>query len=154
MSASPPPPPRTLRLPARRSRNRGLIVLVLLSVLVLVLPTLVRLLAEWPWFSGLGYGRVFTTRLVAGGLLGLVVGGISFAFLYANLRFAQRGVVADPFLFQLNPAAPPVDPPAAPAVVPPVAEKPDLMADYRKFCEAEGIDPDEDDDQEGGDDDG
>lgn len=46
------------------------------------------------------------------------------------------------------------DPPAAPAVVPPVEEKPDLMDDYRKFCEAEGIDPDEDDDEEDDDDDG
>lgn len=41
--------------------------------------------------------------------------------------------------------------------VPPVEEPaagPDLMEDYRRFCEAEGIDPDEDDDQEDDDDDG
>ncbi|GGK65487.1 hypothetical protein [Streptomyces flaveus] len=44
--------------------------------------------------------------------------------------------------------------PPAPAAPAPVEEsKPDLMDDYRKFCEAEGIDPDEDDDQEDDDDD-
>jgi hypothetical protein len=91
------------RLPTRRrSGNRGLVVLILLAVLVLVLPTLIRLAAEWPWFNSLGYGRVFTTRLVAGGLLGLVVGGVAFAFLYANLRFAQRGVVPNPLVVRLN----------------------------------------------------
>jgi uncharacterized membrane protein (UPF0182 family) len=83
--------------------------MVLLAVLVLVVPTLVRLAAEWPWFTSLGYGRVFTTRLVAGGLLGLGVGAVAFAFLYANLRFAQRGVVPNPLVVQLNTAAPPVD---------------------------------------------
>lgn len=43
------------------------------------------------------------------------------------------------------------DPPAsAAAPVLAVEEKPDLMGDYRKWCEAEGIDPDEGDDLEGG----
>ncbi|HEX9610887.1 MAG TPA: UPF0182 family protein, partial [Gemmatimonadales bacterium] len=75
------------RLPTRRrGGNLGLVVLIILAVAVLVLPTLIRLAAEWPWFNSLGYGRVFTTRLVAGGLLGLVIGGVAFAFLYANLR--------------------------------------------------------------------
>ncbi|HEX9611658.1 MAG TPA: UPF0182 family protein, partial [Gemmatimonadales bacterium] len=70
---------------------------------------LIRLAAEWPWFNSLGYGRVFTTRLVAGGLLGLVIGGVAFAFLYANLRFAQRGVVPNPLIIQLSPDAPALD---------------------------------------------
>ncbi|HEV8263802.1 MAG TPA: UPF0182 family protein [Gemmatimonadales bacterium] len=103
------PPPRTLRLPTRRPRSRSLVVLVVLAVLVLVLPTVVRLAAEWPWFSALGYERVFTTRLVAGGLLGLVVGGVAFAFLYANFRFAQRGIVPNPLVVQLSPEAPALD---------------------------------------------
>jgi hypothetical protein len=84
-------------------------VLVVVVILVLVLPTLIRLAAEWPWFSSLGYGRVFTTRLVAGGLLGFVVGGVAFAFLYANFRFAQRGVVPNPLVVQLSPEGPPLD---------------------------------------------
>jgi uncharacterized membrane protein (UPF0182 family) len=83
--------------------------MVLLALLVVVLPALVRLAAEWPWFSALGYGRVFTTRLVAVGLLGLGVGAVAFAFLYANLRFAQRGVVPNPLVVQLNSAGPALD---------------------------------------------
>ena len=53
-------------------------------MVVLVLPTLVRLAAEWPWFSALGYERVFATRLVAGALLGLAVGGAAFALAAAR----------------------------------------------------------------------
>lgn len=45
------------------------------------------------------------------------------------------------------------EPPTPSAAAPVVEEKPDLMTDYRKWCEAEGIDPDEDDDQEDDDDD-
>ncbi len=101
--------PSRLRLPARRPRRLTLVVLVLLSVLVLILPALVQLLAEWPWFSALGYERVFATRLVAKWLLGLGVGAVAFAFLYANLRFAQRGIVPNPFVVQLDANAPPVD---------------------------------------------
>ncbi|HEV8303322.1 MAG TPA: UPF0182 family protein [Gemmatimonadales bacterium] len=98
------------RLRTRRRRgNLGLGALVGLAILVLVVPTLVRLAAEWPWFNALGFGRVFTTRLLAGALLGLVVGGVAFAFLYVNLRFAQRGVVPNPLVVQLNAAAPALD---------------------------------------------
>jgi len=104
-----PPNTRTLRLPARPRRNIGLVVLVGLALLVFVLPTLVRLLAEWPWFSALGYERVFATRIVATTLLGLVTGGLAFAFLYSNLRFAQRGAVPNPVVMQMNPQMPAVD---------------------------------------------
>src|SRR5881409_914178 len=107
MTAS--PPLRAIRPPARRPGRLGLGLVVLLAALVLVLPTLVRLAAEWPWFNTLGYGRVFATRLVAGGLLGLVVGGAAFAFLYANLRFAQRGLVPNPLIVRLSAEAAPLD---------------------------------------------
>jgi len=85
----------SVRLPLRRSRRRRIITILFGAVLVLVFffAPLARLLAEWPWFSALGYERVFATRLIASLLLGVVTGGLSFAFLYGNLRFAQRGVV-------------------------------------------------------------
>ena len=82
----------------------GLIVLFFL--VVLVLPTLIRLAAEWPWFQALGYERVFTTRLVASVLLGTSVAVLAFAFLYANLRLALRGDFLSPRLVQISPAAP------------------------------------------------
>src|SRR5207247_4643916 len=66
------------------------------------------LLAEWPWFSALGYERVFATRLVASFTLGVLAGGVAFAFLYANLRFAQRGIVPNPVVMQANAQTPAV----------------------------------------------
>src|SRR5438034_11611672 len=83
-----------LRLPVRRGRRRVVLWLVVgLGLLIFFISPLVGLLAEWPWFSALGYQRVFATRLVASFTLGVLAGGVAFAFLYANLRFAQRGIV-------------------------------------------------------------
>src|SRR2546422_9136384 len=86
-----------LRLPLRRGRRRVAVwLLVGLGLLIFFISPLVGLLAEWPWFSALGYERGFATRLVASFTLGGLAGGVAFAFLYANLRFAQRGIVPNP----------------------------------------------------------
>jgi len=102
-------PPTRLRLPVRRPNRLGVVVLAVLFVLILVLPVLIRLAAEWPWFGALGYQRVFATRLVAQVLLSGVIGGVAFAFLYANLRVAQRGLVPNPLVLAFSAGAPPVD---------------------------------------------
>jgi len=102
-------PPTRLRLPARRPNRLGLVVLGLLFTVIVVLPALVQLAAEWPWFGALGYQRVFATRLVTQVLLGGVTGGVAFAFLYANLRVAQRGVVPNPLVLAFSTAAPALD---------------------------------------------
>ncbi|MGH7538233.1 MAG: UPF0182 family protein, partial [Gemmatimonadales bacterium] len=83
--------------------------IAVVAVLLLLLPALVRLAAEWPWFASLGYGRVFTTRLLAQALLGVVVTGVAFAFLYVNLRVAQRGVVPEPLIVRFEGGAAAVD---------------------------------------------
>jgi uncharacterized membrane protein (UPF0182 family) len=100
-----------LRLPSppRRRRSIGLYVLLGLALLGFLFPPLVRLLAEWPWFSAIGFERVFGTRIIAATLLGVLTGGLAFVFLYGNLRFAQRGVVPKPVVMQLNPQTPAVD---------------------------------------------
>ncbi len=103
------PPPRTLRLPTRRRGRLSLWLLVGGAVLLFFISPLVRILAEWPWFSALGYERVFGTRLIGSLLLGIVTGGVTFAFLYANLRFAHSGVVPNPVVMQLNAQTPAVD---------------------------------------------
>ena len=100
---------RTLRLPARGRRSLVFWVMLGLAILLFFISPLIRLLAEWPWFSALGYERVFGTRLVASLLLGIVTGGIGFVFLYGNLRFAQRGVVPNPVVMQMNAQAPALD---------------------------------------------
>src|SRR5437879_3890865 len=102
-------PLRVARLPPRRRRRLGLVVLVVLFALLLLLSNLVPLVAEWLWFQALGYERVFTTRLVAEALLGVGIGGLVFAFLYLNLRIAQRGLVPNPLVVQLSAGAAAVD---------------------------------------------
>src|SRR5689334_7039477 len=97
------------RLPPRRRRRLGLIVLVVLFALLLLLFNLVPLAAEWLWFQALGYESVFTTRLVAEAVLGVGVGGLVFAFLYVNLRIAQRGLVPNPLVVQVGSGAATVD---------------------------------------------
>src|SRR5256884_5961748 len=97
------------RLPPRRRRRLSLVVLVVLLALLLLLSNLVPLVAEWLWFQALGYERVFTTRLVAEAVLGVGVGGLVFAFLYLNLRIAQRGLVPNPLVVQFSAGAAAVD---------------------------------------------
>ena len=102
----------SLRLPVRRSprgRRVALWLVVGLALLLFFISPLVGLLAEWPWFTALGYGRVFATRLVASLTLGVLAGGVALVFLYANLRFAQRGVVPNPVVMQLDAKTPAVD---------------------------------------------
>src|SRR5712692_8778259 len=98
--------PTALRVRPPRPRRRRLLVFVFVAVLLLLLlPSLVSLGAEWPWFQALGYERVFVTRLVAKTLLGVGAGVVAFAFLYTNLRFAQRGAVPDPVVLRFNEGA-------------------------------------------------
>ena len=101
----------TLRLPVRGRRSVAFWVMVGLAILLFFISPLIRLLAEWPWFSALGggYERVFGTRMIGSLLLGIVTGGVAFVFLYFNLRFAQRGVVPNPVVMQMNAQTPAVD---------------------------------------------
>jgi uncharacterized protein len=95
------------RLSPRRRRRLGLVVLLVLFALFL--SNLVPLAADWFWFAALGYERVFATRLVAELVLGVGVGGLVFAFLYLNLRLAQRGLVPNPLVVQVGNGAAAVD---------------------------------------------
>jgi uncharacterized protein len=88
------------RLRSARPRRRVLLVLGILVLVFLLVPTLVKLMAEWPWFQAVGFQRVFVTRLVAETGLGVGVGLIAFVFLYVNLRLAQRGAVPDPLVLR------------------------------------------------------
>src|SRR5262245_6805983 len=98
MTARPP----AVRLRPAPRRRRLLTVIIAVILLVLFLPSLITLGAEWPWFQALGYGRVFATQLLAKALLGVAVGGVAFAFLYGNLRFAQRGAVPEPMVLRFS----------------------------------------------------
>src|ERR1051325_1928016 len=98
MTARPP----AIRVRPSPPRRRLLALVVAVVLLVLFLPSLVTLGAEWPWFQTLGFGRVFATRLLAKALLGVGAGVVAFAFLYWNLRFAQRGAVPEPVVLRFS----------------------------------------------------
>jgi uncharacterized membrane protein (UPF0182 family) len=77
----PPRPPRLL-----------LLAVALVFALVVLLPTLTTPLADWLWFSEIGYQRVFVTKIVAQWSIGILAAAIAFAALYGNARYALRGL--------------------------------------------------------------
>src|SRR2546427_9732858 len=66
-------------------------------------------LAEGRCFGALGSGGVFAPGLLHCFSRGGVAGGVAFAFLYANLRFAQRGIVPNPVVLPASAQTPAVD---------------------------------------------
>jgi uncharacterized membrane protein (UPF0182 family) len=69
---------------------RSILVLVLVGLVVFAGPALVGLYTDWLWFGEVGYEAVFLRTLSARTWLGAAVFLSSFAFLYLNLRLAQR----------------------------------------------------------------
>lgn len=85
--------------------RRGLLLIIGMGVLLLAFvaaPALVRLLTDWYWFRELSYDPVFLTMLKTRIVLGIAVGVVAFGFFYANLQFAQRGMVPDPVVVRLG----------------------------------------------------
>jgi uncharacterized protein len=91
--------------------RRGVIVTfgILLFLTTVFFPTFTGLLTDWWWFQEIGYQIVFTRPLVTSLLLFVVVGGLTFAALYLNLRTAQRGLVPYPVALRFTPTAPRID---------------------------------------------
>ncbi|HJR17284.1 MAG TPA: UPF0182 family protein, partial [Gemmatimonadales bacterium] len=85
------------------SRRRLLFPLLVAVFLALFfIPSFIGLLVDWWWFQEIGYEIVFTRELITKSLLFLIVGGLSFAVLYLNLRTAQRGIVPDAVVLRMG----------------------------------------------------
>lgn len=100
--------------PVRRLLNRRALPIVILGAVLLLLAVAsngVRLYADWLWFREIGFLRVFATELGTRVVLLLGVLVAAFAFLAANVRYAQRGVVPYPLHIRLTPEMPPVQVP-------------------------------------------
>jgi uncharacterized membrane protein (UPF0182 family) len=92
--------------------SRGRLILLLAIAwfaAIFFVPTLLGFLADWWWFQEIGYQVVFTRELLTQFLLFLIVGGLTFGFLYFNLRLAQRGLVPYPVVLRFTQGAPRVD---------------------------------------------
>jgi uncharacterized protein len=92
--------------------SRGRLILLLAVAWFAALffvPTLLGFLVDWWWFQEIGYQVVFTRELLTQLLLFLIVGGLTFGFLYFNLRLAQRGLVPYPVVLRFAQGAPRVD---------------------------------------------
>ena len=85
------------------------VVVVLLVVSLTALPALIGLTASWYWFAALELQTVFLKTLWTKLGLGFGVGLIAFGFFYANLRFAQRGLIPDPVVVSIDVKVPKVD---------------------------------------------
>jgi uncharacterized membrane protein (UPF0182 family) len=78
-------------------------------VMLLALPATIRLLTDWYWFDALGYSQVFTRQIVTRVLVGTVAAACAFVFFFINFRLAQRGVVPDPIVVNINAKTPRLD---------------------------------------------
>lgn len=81
----------------------------LVLVLLISIPALIGLLTDWYWFRAVGFERVFLTSISTRVLLGTFGTVLAAGFFYANLRFAQRGMVPDPVVVNINAKASRVD---------------------------------------------
>src|SRR3954471_21766308 len=92
------------------SRRRLIFALLTFAFLAFFFfPSLAGLLVDWWWFQEIGYQIVFTRELVTQLLLFLIVGGLTFGFLYGNLRIAQRGLVPYPVVLRFSQGTPRID---------------------------------------------
>jgi uncharacterized membrane protein (UPF0182 family) len=78
---------------------------ITLVVVLLLLPSAVSALMNWWWFREIGFQIVFVRRLTTQGDLFLAVTALTTAFVYLNLRVAQRGVVPHPLVVLGGPSA-------------------------------------------------
>ncbi len=76
-----------------RRPGRGLrTALIVVAIIVAVGPAIARRLADWLWYRDVGFERVFLTMIAAQWALGLAAGIVAFLLMYANARFALRGL--------------------------------------------------------------
>jgi uncharacterized protein len=93
-------PPREPRGPRRTGTGhpprppRFLVIgIAILFAIVLLLPSFTTPLADWLWFTEIGFQRIFVTKIVAQWTIALLSGAVAFVVLYGNARFALQGIV-------------------------------------------------------------
>src|SRR5688572_9602018 len=83
-----------------QGRRRLTVAIVALSILgFIILPWAATVAADLLWFREIGYQVVWIREFTIRGLLFLGVGILAYAFIRANVVFAQRGPMLQPALF-------------------------------------------------------
>jgi uncharacterized membrane protein (UPF0182 family) len=92
-------------------RRAILLILAIVALLLLVggIPALTAFLADWYWFQALQLEPIFVKQLLTKLALGGGVTVLAFAFLFANMRIALRGVVPDPLIVPLRGSQPSIN---------------------------------------------
>ena len=78
-------------------------------LLVVGFPAFIGLAVDWYWFQSVGFQSVFLKTIGTKLALGIGVGLFAFAFLLANLRYAQRGLVPLPVVLSFKGQTPSLD---------------------------------------------
>ena len=91
------PPFKVYRGPVRPTRGippRRIVLGVLATVflVVVVFPWLASFATDWLWFKEIHFESVFLRSLIARALLFIATGGIAFAFIYGNWRWARPAI--------------------------------------------------------------
>lgn len=73
--------------------QKNLILFIIIGLIVLISffgSSIVDLLTDWYWFKNVGFTNIFTTILFSQIWLGIIIGVITFVFIYINLLLASR----------------------------------------------------------------
>jgi uncharacterized membrane protein (UPF0182 family) len=76
----------------RRPGGSLRVALILVAAVIAIGPPVARRITDWLWYRDVGFERVFLTMLAAQWALGVAAGLVAFVVMYANARFALRGL--------------------------------------------------------------
>jgi uncharacterized protein len=90
-------------------RLTPVLIVIAIFLLIAAIPGSVHLFTDWLWFREVGYERVFLTEWGWRIAIFTLAYALAFGFLFFNLRYAQRGIVPNPYVVRLSPDAGPMD---------------------------------------------
>lgn len=83
-------------------QRKYIILIIIIVFLILASFGMVKLVTDWFWFNGIGFGNIFTTILGSKIVIGLIAGLITFVLIYLNLRIASHFTHGRPISIQVD----------------------------------------------------
>lgn len=78
------------------------VAIILLLFIVPSITGIVGLISDWFWFQEIGFENIFTTILGTKIILGVIIGLLTFSFIYINFRLATHFTKGKPILIKLD----------------------------------------------------